>query len=615
MTILSKITGIFKRSKEPVVESTTIRMAKAQAKPAVMKIIDQAVGPGTRVWAFIGDLSLTEALYMVVGQEHFVVDLADNIFQTLIGVIQPYLPAETWIENIKADAQSFFPFLTLYFLLRLVSALLTGVSPAQFLMGLKSHSNPIWARVGGALRTLLEALFGPFIIFDLPALFSKRTLKEVITFTTLSSRNNMLRFFGAFVAIPCIFVLMLISPMFNNLEYLEHGANFSEMNLVPKKNKRKKRRNIEEVQTKEDNGPKTKEYQIQSELFLFNNNYTENDEILLIPDWQIEIQNKKKMVIPSFHAANANDSAQGEFRIFKLFDLNSVISVFENGNPLAFYYYPSITKWTHNKDVPNLKHNPNDIKLTTNQTAELEVLFERSFKLDLDHVKDLIIEQGPFIKGMMDVRQRIQDLLEVSHISEVQLYKIGKSSFLLIKGDSDSTHFIIPLNFSYGVIYRISWKAPGPRGNEFIQDFYRDFASNIEPRGVVRDVKHFAEDSVTLNFQSPMAILDLFFSKTMSNKEREIYNQYFYNYYYDLGTRALKGGEKKTIELVVKSLKRFQDMTVYLKKTDETSKIKLQTDIANLSNALNSIDKAYFGLEASASDTPPVEVIKEETVQ
>jgi hypothetical protein len=644
------MSGIFKRKKKE--EGTSVKTAYSPSrdnKPVAMKVLDPVAGPGTRIWAFFGDVSLTQALYMIFGNHPMLTDVANELFRILVELITPFLPPEEWINSIQKDLEKFFPFIVLFYSLRIVSVLLTGVSPGQFCMGLKSHSNILWARVGGLLRTLIEVITMPLLIFDLTALFSRRTLKEFITFTGLSVRNGFFRFMGAVILVPSIFAFTFISPMFNELHYFETGIPYEELSIKVKKNKKNKknRKNKEEVAAKTEAPPieakegeakgdttkvaevkteeikteekksepeneendeaKLKEYSIQSELFRFNTTMPKKDELILIPDLVIEnvvdAKGKKKLIFPAMKIAHKDLKSYGEFRVFKLFDLNGLYKIFEEGNPLAFFFYPNLSKWSSNKDVPTLKHNPNEGKFTVNQMTELEMILEKSLKLNINVVHDYALEQGPFIKGMVDVRKTLSELIEVDTLTQAMVLKIAKNTILILKGEAENTHFLIPVSFSYGIIYQVNWKA-GKDQDALMKEFYGDLFRDIEGRDKVQSVRYFGEEGNVFAYQSPFAILDLFHSKKIKESEREIVNQYFFNYFYEIAGKVLKTDEKMNIDLVQKSLKHFDDLIVYQKNDSSSLQQKLKADIATLQKALADKDRSYFGLDLPEGVTP-----------
>lgn len=600
--MIGKITGIFKRKNPAAVETPKTNYGPVKEKtPLSMKVIDPAVGAGSRVLALLGDISLTQACYMIIGQDPMLIDFSKEAFAFLVEQATPYLPSEPWITTLFSDIEKFFPFIALFFGLRFVSVLLTGVSPAQFLMGLKGHSNVLWARFGGVIRTVFEILTMPLIIFDLSALFSKRTLKEVLSFTTITPRNKLLRFIGTVIFIPAVFLFTAIAPMFNQLPYLETGVPYSELSVIVKKSKRKNKKTEAEIAAAETTKPK--EFVIQSDMFRFNSTMANKPELMLIPDWVTDVvkeRNNKKMVIPVIKIAHTGMKAQGELRVMKLFNLNEFLNVFEEGNPLAFFFFPNLTKWNSNQDVPTLKHNKTAGVFTINQTAELEMILDHSLKLNINNVQDYVLEHGPLIKGMVDLRGTLAELIETESISEAQNVKTVKNSVLILKGDVSNVDYIIPLTFSYGIIYAVTWK--GGQSEALAKEFYGEFFANIEGRERSPEVNFFADDGTNFSYQSPFAILDLFFSKKIKTKEREILYQYFYNYFYELGGKALRSEEKGAAETVGKALKHFTDMIALQPATEDTFlQDKLKTDIGTLIASLQTNDTSYFGVEAKVN--------------
>src|SRR5690606_27270404 len=77
------------------------------------------------------------------------------------------------------------PLFLLFILFRFISTLILGVSVSELCLSLRSKGNVIWTRIGGALRVLIGAITGPFLVFDAPAVISRRTFKEVLSFTHL----------------------------------------------------------------------------------------------------------------------------------------------------------------------------------------------------------------------------------------------------------------------------------------------------------------------------------------------------------------------------------------------------------------------------------------------
>jgi hypothetical protein len=137
-----------------------------------------------------------------------------------------------------------------------------------------------------------------------------------------------------------------------------------------------------------------------------------------------------------------------------------------------------------------------------------------------------------------------------------------------------------------------------------MKEFYGDLFREVEGRDRIQSVKYFGEEGNAFVHQSPFAILDLFFSKKIKESEREILNQYFFNYFYEIAGKALRTDEKMNIDLVQKSLKHFDDLMIYQKEVSPTLQQKLKSDIAALHKALSDKDRSYFGLDLPEGVTP-----------
>lgn len=114
-----------------------------------------------------------------------------------------------------------YPLIIIFFLVRLVSTVIFGVSISEFFYGVRANFNGIWARIGGVFRVVIGMITWPFLIFDLPAVVSKRTFKEFITLTNTFVGSRVSLFFGIILYFPLLLVLLLVSPMFVGLELIE----------------------------------------------------------------------------------------------------------------------------------------------------------------------------------------------------------------------------------------------------------------------------------------------------------------------------------------------------------------------------------------------------------
>jgi hypothetical protein len=137
------------------------------------------------------------------------------------GVIEDY----GFIAEMLEDAYTFFsstlhfgPLLIIFVLNRLITTLLLGVSFSEFALGVRAGGNGIWARVGGVIRVLIGVLTWPFIIFDIGAVVSRRTLKEFVTFTNTYLSSKFLAILGIILYVPLVIALAMFAPLIQGFE-------------------------------------------------------------------------------------------------------------------------------------------------------------------------------------------------------------------------------------------------------------------------------------------------------------------------------------------------------------------------------------------------------------
>jgi hypothetical protein len=195
---------------------------------------EKAANTLPRFFAIFGDILIAASLHAILvpfddykAYQDFVPGLLNDLLgQDLAVMLDAFLQDQPAISELIKDLMSegtkAFPFVDIlvdFAALRFVSTLILGVSFSEFFLGLKSIGNPIWARVGGALRVLIGLITGPFVIFDVPALVSRRTFKEFLTFTHVALRGKILFVALVLIYIPACLALFLVSPMFQGFDF------------------------------------------------------------------------------------------------------------------------------------------------------------------------------------------------------------------------------------------------------------------------------------------------------------------------------------------------------------------------------------------------------------
>lgn len=591
--------SFFARLKEKFKSKKKKTDKKFEVKNILPSFTD-TVGAATRLWAFLGDVSLTIGLSIIIGENEYFNEMSNELYKLLFNFLDPHLAHfnlanDPSVNTIKTDLKIVFPLILLFYVIKLLSTFLFGVSIAQFLMGLKGGKSVLWNRAGGFLRVLLEIVTAPFLIFDIPALFSRRTVKEILTFTNISAGNRLLRFIGTLIFVPALFVFAFVSPVLRNLDYLEQGVLVEEK-VVRKKKKKKDA----EVTTEEAKAPPTI-YKISSPILNFTGEVSLSENFLFIPDFELSKAEGRKQLMPVLKIYDLEKKVTGEFSVFKLFSMVDLIHVAEEGNPLFPFNFKELSKWYANRNSPTLKKNNTKVKgeFSSGEAAEMETLFIKSLQLHLIDIHEHMLEYGPFVKGFADVREIIKQISENSNLRSVTLQKINKNNFLFMPmaEDEDNSELIIPLSFSNGVIYRATWK--GGKAKNIAENFYKEFFSKIVGETYRTPLEFPKSESegaaVSLN---PVHILDLFFSKKLVHEEREILLQYVFNYFYSLAETSFKKEDTELQKLLIRVIGKYIQNLKLIPGLDPAQLEKAEQGLLSIENALKSKDASFFGTGA-----------------
>ena len=109
----------------------------------------------------------------------------------------------------------------IYIVLRFYTTILFGVSLNQFILGMRGNRGLVWNRIGGAGRVVVEAVLGPFIIFDLSCWWGRQTLKELLSWTMIIQHPTIYRYISLILYVPFITSLAFLSPLFFNLTIID----------------------------------------------------------------------------------------------------------------------------------------------------------------------------------------------------------------------------------------------------------------------------------------------------------------------------------------------------------------------------------------------------------
>ena len=186
-----------------------------------------------RLYAFLFEAVLCMGLYFVfVVPQGLTALLEPTTFWTTSLLEQKNVPFRELIHPV------FIHLLLTFISIGTISSLLFSSSLGLAFLGAYTQGGLFSARIKAVIRFFLGLVTGPFIIFDLPALFGWATLKEGLTFSKMSYRSTYTLIFGIFLLpILCLFVLCIpLAQNYNTLTKISYTKEEKPVPSPPKDN-------------------------------------------------------------------------------------------------------------------------------------------------------------------------------------------------------------------------------------------------------------------------------------------------------------------------------------------------------------------------------------------
>lgn len=331
----------------------------------------KAYGPGplSRVMAFLAQLALCLALFQYVGRSELRL-LSENIFLALA----PFFKT-IGIETLNTDLISLY---LSYWIIELLFVSLLGVSLIYKIIGISTLGAPIEKRIKGLIRTFLGMLTLPFLIFDLPALIGKRTLKEILSGSSLRVERPILNRFSLFILFPLLFLPIL----FPTLEFdLTSAPQFEKLDYI-------RTRKL----------PKNKLHHFVAPFrsFQLTTNFSLNDKMFILPvalpqqdlfGLRIQYVDKK-----SFFQAH----------FLRKIDLTQDITTYLLENPFSLKMYPALQRRFLSQDLNNSKE----------VEAEFSELYAQSDLLFTpEKAIGLLFSNGPYIRPLASFHSKMKQAM------------------------------------------------------------------------------------------------------------------------------------------------------------------------------------------------------------
>lgn len=541
--------------------------------------MDRVAGPIRRFFAYVVDCSVVFFFFQLLLSHKLFLEFLEDCSHFLDG---------TLLQNHASAAVNIIAFLFIVTQWRFLFTFLFGESLGQFLMGIYGAGGHFWKRVGGSARVQLELLLYPvFILSEAPTLFRQRSLKEYLTLTALRSAGQLRFFFSFFFLLPLFLFLATISPLLQDYQYLM-GMPIKASEVM-----------AEELTTKSDFSKFTT---FRSESFKFSTlSSLDNGKFMVIPSFSIEKHNGEDLYLPVVYFYDRTRKKVITMQQAGQMDLYQILGVGRNYNPLFFARYPELSiALAKDKSIYNLRTYRSEYGnrgiLSKQVLQEEKELLESSLSLGLRNISDHVMDQGPFIKGSVDLRTELLHFLNLNELEYIEMVKLGDQRHLIfhgkskvLDGESVLREYLVGIeSFSP----RVLSLSAAMDGKESLDDLRNDFFSSSSWFYDYNDIfsPPMREDDL-----DPIMALDYLGDSRLKADKRKIVEDYLYHHFFDLCKYAVSKKDEQLIFQLLIALNRHIIMSSKL-----WDKNLIGRDYVSFMQALKvsvkNRDRRYFGL-------------------
>lgn len=517
--------------------------------------------------------------------------------------ILPMSPEMLWNESklavgpvagVLEEGYQFFnsvfhagPLITVFFVLRFFSTLLLGVSFSEKMFSVSAEGNIIWSRIGGALRVVIGMVTWPLIVFDLPAILSKRTLKEMITVTKTVVSSKFVATVAAILYLPLLVVVAITAPLIQGLE-------LPEPIIV---NDRIEQR-TKVVQTNPEEGAvPALNAQEDSRNLRFQLQYNPN-ELSVIPHLSFKAGNNKTKYNGQLVFYHKDLQRFVEMELVKEFDLKQLLGIGLKGNFFLFDKFQNIYNYVYAVEGNTSFKAPTDEKAQAQFANEVISYIKVAMEFDVNNAFENMQTYSPIVKNFVDFKASFLGLLEYKGFDEISFMKLGNVIFLRVSYmNPKAFDLMIPLTMDHGRMFKISYDKKESL-TLLKNKFYKSTLANSD----WLLTSHSAVGETMTAFQ----VYDFFqsFQKKSAIEINEA--QAIYGYFYEKSAKILGHSDLIELDLWAQGLTQFSSL---IKEIDfkmsvgnqETPWTKLSQNFQDMESAFTGRNRTYFGLEQNTT--------------
>lgn len=557
-----------------------------------------------RVFAVLCDLLLSYAIlviFMPFDEFRMFLDSVPEIIGSFIdfdwkALLSTVTQDAGFAEDMVNDGLEFLsstfhilPLLIVFAVSRLVSTLLFGVSLSELFLGVRAEGNAIWSRIGGAIRVVIGLITWPFLIFDFPAIFSKRTFKEVLTFTNTYVPSNLIAILGILFYFPLIVGLTIFAPMFQGLENPEPV-------LVNDKIDQRVKVKLPDTETAPTTAQPVSDKSSSLPVEISYN----AEELSILPAFKFQGGKNRLKVKSSLVFYQRDLQRSVEFEVLKTFDLKQLLGIGMKGNFFLYNHYPEIYNYVYEPDEVNIAfRKASDEKAQLKFANEVIQFTKSAFSLSVDNVIDFMQTESPMLKNFIDFRSSFLSLLEYKDFDQIGFMKIGNVIFMKVTFQKQKPFdLLIPLIKGPGKIIKVTFDKKENSGS-VASKFYK---FNLDKTDWIPGGKRESSEVM-----SALEVFDLFSTdnyKTLLDSSAKA--QAFYAFYFETSASVMKRGDPVELDIWKNSVDNMLKLIELipapeLGEGEENPKAKLLQNLRDTADALENNNSEYFGVSATTS--------------
>lgn len=576
-------------SSEVVVPPLPSRTSGKKMSFKTKGVVTEASNGFLRVLGFLADVLLVGVLHESLSGEPAVKEMLAQLPKTASEIFSPLfneyakpqletlyqsLPA---LKNAQDFALSFYKeehivfvqFALVLILWRFVTPLIFGATLGQCLVGIRGKGSFLMKRILSPLREFIGLLTLPlFWIFDFPTLFSKRSLKEVLSFTHLETPSSLIAILSIALFIPVLVIGLLTGPLWRGMEIPEP---------MPFKSLEKIELGVFDASD------------IDAYSGYFKLGIPAKQAAYILPQFKFTQKKGRKSLEP-FFVLGKDAKTRIEVKILKQLSLVDFLGAFSKANPMTELNYPEIAKLVH--DASNTNKNFKDVSFPEEALAhDMRKLMMWSMgMLDFDPEKIIgfLKDNGPFVGAFVEFRNKLLSVMGEGAKS-FEMRQIGNA--IQIVADYSAGNKVIkrllPLNGKETKVYEIAY----PKGADTAM--IELMAYNPRNKMAQRTPLVKFVDALTPGRQG-QDVEELFQATAQA--------------YYDLAKSALLEDNQALYNDLTHSLQGALDILMNNSNAlglPERASNKLTQNLSDLSQALRERDLKYFGVSSVGSLEEP----------